>query len=128
MMCWNQLPPLERAKCAYLFSLFCSVMSHLSMKLPWWKYLHNGNGQVQQAKVVCLCLCLVAHLWPTLCNPLDCSLPGSSVHGIFQARILEWVAIFFSKGSSLSRNQTHVSCIAGSFLYCRRTLYLLSHL
>ena len=36
----------------------------------------------------------------TLCNPMDCSLPGSSVHGIFQARILEWVAISFSRGSS----------------------------
>ena len=39
-------------------------------------------------------------LWPTLCDPLDYSLPGSSVHGILQARILEWVAIFSSKGSS----------------------------
>ena len=37
---------------------------------------------------------------PTLCDPMDCSLPGSSVHGIFQARILEWVAISFSRGSS----------------------------
>ena len=37
---------------------------------------------------------------PTLCNPMDCSLPGSSVHGIFQARVLEWVAISFSRGSS----------------------------
>ena len=37
---------------------------------------------------------------PTLCNRMDCSLPGSSIHGIFQARVLEWVAISFSKGSS----------------------------
>ena len=37
---------------------------------------------------------------PTLCDPMDCNLPGSSVHGILQARILEWVAIFFSRGSS----------------------------
>ena len=43
---------------------------------------------------------LVAQSCPTLCNPMDCTLPGSSVHGILQARILEWVAIFFSKGSS----------------------------
>ena len=49
----------------------------------------------------------------TLCDPMDCSLPGSSVHGIFQARILEWVAIFFSRGSSGSRDQTRVSHIAG---------------
>ena len=42
----------------------------------------------------------------TLCDPMDCSLPGSSVHGIFQAIILEWVAISYSRGSSQPRNQT----------------------
>ena len=42
---------------------------------------------------------------------MDCSFPGSSVHGIFQARILEWVAISFSRGSSWPRRQTHASCI-----------------
>ena len=46
----------------------------------------------------------VAQLCPTLCNPMDCSLPGSSVHGIFQARILEWVAICLSRGSSQLRD------------------------
>ena len=45
---------------------------------------------------------------------MDCSPPGSSVHGILQARILEWVAIFFSKGSSQLRDQTQVSCIAAA--------------
>ena len=50
---------------------------------------------------------------PTLWDPIDCNLPGSSVHGIFQARILEWVAISFSKGSSPPRDQTQVSCTAG---------------
>ena len=49
---------------------------------------------------------------PTLCNPTDCSLPGSSVHGIFQARVLEWVAISFSRGTSRSRDRTLVSCLA----------------
>ena len=58
---------------------------------------------------------LVAQLCLTLCGPVDCSLPGSSVHGILQARILEWVAILFSRGSSWSRNQTQISCIAGGF-------------
>ena len=47
----------------------------------------------------------------TLCDPMDCSLPGSSLHGILQARILEWVAISFSKGSSHTRDRTCVSCI-----------------
>ena len=49
------------------------------------------------------------------CDPMDCSPQGSSVHGILQARILEGVAISFSRGSSRSRNRTHVSCIAGRF-------------
>ena len=55
----------------------------------------------------------VAQSCPTLCDPMDCSLSGSSVHGIFQARVLEWVAISFSRGSSRPRNRTRVSCIAG---------------
>ena len=46
----------------------------------------------------------VALLWLTLCNLMDCNLPDSSIHGIFQARILEWVAISFSKGSSQPRD------------------------
>ena len=52
---------------------------------------------------------------PTLCNPRDCSPPGSSVHGIFQARILEWVTISYSRGSAQPRDQTQVSCVAGGF-------------
>ena len=61
---------------------------------------NDGKSEVSQS-------CL------TLCNPMDCSPPGSSVHGIFQARILEWVAISFSRGSSQPRDQTQVSHIAG---------------
>ena len=49
----------------------------------------------------------------TLCDPVDCSPPGSSVQGILQERILEWVAISFSRGSSQPRDRTRVSCIAG---------------
>ena len=56
--------------------------------------------------------CLVAQLCPALCNPMDWSPPGSSVHGIFQARILEWVAISSSRGSPLPKDWTHVSCIS----------------
>ena len=48
-------------------------------------------------------------------HPQDCSLPGSSVHGIVQARILVWIAVLFSRGSSQPRDQTQVSCIAGRF-------------
>ena len=59
---------------------------------------------------------LVAKSCPTLCNSVDCSPPGSSVHGILQARILEWVVIPFSRGSSQPRDRTQVSYIAGRFL------------
>ena len=55
----------------------------------------------------------VAQSYPTLCDPMDCSLPGSSLHGILQARVLESVAIFFSRGSSRPRDRTLVSCIPG---------------
>ena len=55
----------------------------------------------------------VAQSCPTLCDPMDCGLSGSSIDGIFQARVLEWIAISFSRGSSWPRNQTQVSCIAG---------------
>ena len=57
------------------------------------------------------CGCLVFQSCPTLCDPTDCSPPGSSVHGVSQARILEWVVIFSSKETSRSRDQTRVSCI-----------------
>ena len=58
---------------------------------------------------------MVTQLCPTLCNPMDCRPPGSSVHGILQVRILEWGAIPFSRGSSQPRDRTGVSCIAGRF-------------
>ena len=57
-----------------------------------------------------------SQLCPTLCNLLDCSLPGSSVHGILQAKILEWIAIPFSKESSSPRDRVQISCIPGRFL------------
>ena len=68
------------------------------------------------------CMCCVCakslQSCPTLCDPVDCSLPGSSVDRILQAKILEWVAISFSRGSSKPRDQTHISifpALAGRF-------------
>ena len=55
----------------------------------------------------------VSQSCPTLCDPIDCCLPGSSIHGIFQARVLEWVAISFSTGSSWPKDWTLVSYIPG---------------
>ena len=64
-------------------------------------------------------------LCTALCDPMDCSPSGSSVHGILQARILEWVAIPFSKGSSWPRDRTHISYVS---YIGRQILYPLSHL
>ena len=58
---------------------------------------------------------LVAQLCPTLCNPKGCSVPGSSIRGILQVRILEWVPIPFSKGSFQPKDRTHLSQISGRF-------------
>ena len=58
---------------------------------------------------------LVAQSCPALCDPMDCSPPGFSVLEIFQARMLEWVAISFCRGSSQTRDQTQVFRIAGRF-------------
>ena len=68
-----------------------------------------------------LCLCTVTQLHPTLCNPVDCNPLPFSFHGSFQTRILEWVAISYSRGSSWFRDQTHVSCIS---CIGRQILYL----
>jgi len=67
--------------------------------------------------VYCCCPCLVTKLCLILCNPMDCDPPGSSVHGILQAGILEWIAIFFSRGSSRPRDWTQVSCLGRHILY-----------
>ena len=73
---------------------FCSITIHL-------------HGPCMSAQSLPSC--------PTLCYPTNCSSWGSSVHGILQVRILEWVAISFTRGSSWSRSQTWVSWIAGGF-------------
>ena len=62
---------------------------------------------------------------PTLCDPMDCSLPHSSVHGIFQARILEWIAISFSRKSSRPRDGTQVSCTVGRRVFYETPNFLL---
>ena len=73
-------------------------------------------GELRSCVCVCVCVCarapMRAQLCPILCDPMDCSLPGSSVQGVFQARILEWVAISFSRGSSRPRDPTQVACVS----------------
>ena len=90
----------------------------------WWLFWRGErrrgvNWRVDSAHsgiCVCLCVyvcvCMCTQSCPTLYDPMDCNPPGSSVHGIFQARIPEWVAISFSRRSSWFRNRTRVSCVS----------------
>ena len=91
-------PPAPNAWCSYL----CL------------SYLNDDYSNLQAPWLFCRC-CAVSQSHPTLCDPLDCSPPGSPVHGILQARILEGVAMPSSRGSSPPRCHTYVSCIAGGF-------------
>ena len=70
--------------------------------------------QNESPMCVCMCVC-VAQLYLALCDPMDCSPPGSFVHGILQARVLEWVGIPSSRRSSQLRDRTWVSYIEGRF-------------
>ena len=80
----------------------------------WFSLQVLSKGIAQS--ILCICECvLVAESCPTLWDPMDCSPPGSSVHGILQARIPEWVAIPFSRRSSQPRDLSRVSRIAGRF-------------
>ena len=94
--------------------VFC-CMSHsvvLDSPLSGWARCHK---------------CTVTQSRLTFCNPMDCSPSGSSVHGVLQARILEWVAISSSRGSSQPRDQTWVFRIAGKFftIWANVSFYLL---
>ena len=91
--------------------LFVCFKAGKIFNLASFFFLINLMSQ-SESEVTQLCL--------THCDPMDCSPPGSSIHGILQARILEWVAISFCRGSSQPNDQIRVSCIAGR-------LYHLSH-
>ena len=84
--------------------------SFSKLQMQWKKLFFILVFQTTQKH---FCLLEVAQLCPTLCDPKDCNLPGSSIHGIFQARIQEWVAISFSRTSSGSRDWTRVSHTVG---------------
>ena len=101
------------------------AMTNMSKRMkslyhPWGQKESDTTERLSQTLSVCmhaksLQVCL------TLCDPMDCSRPGSSVHGIFHARILEWVAISYSRVSSPPRGRTRVSCvscIASRFFTC----------
>ena len=84
----------------------CKFSSHSGRTYPLnsWRSFLRTHSEVKM---------LVTQSCLTLCDPIDCNPPGSSVHGIRQARILEWVALSFSRGSSQPRKLNRVSCNAG---------------
>ena len=94
-LCYNLKIQKRTRKTSCLFTL-----------TRWYHFIyHYVKIKVKESEVAQSC--------PTLCDPMDCSLPDFSVYGIFQARVLEWGAISFSRGSSWPRDRTQVSCIAG---------------
>ena len=109
----NAFHPSVHRTTASMAILHAVSPSHDTMGKPfaftWWVHKYLGYH-------LCAVLCLVNQSCPTFCDPMDCS-PGSSVHGILQARILEWVAMPSSRGSSQPRDRTQVSHIAGGFFY-----------
>ena len=89
--------------------------------MPTGKWTEPGPG-AKSYRGVCVCVRVCVHVCVlasqsclTLCDPMDCSLPGFSVHGILLERILEWVAISFSRSSSPPKDQSWISCIEGRF-------------
>ena len=120
---------ITEAYLIYLWIIFKSLPFTL-MSLPWALIISCPNSGLLSSCLCCAVLCLVAQSCPTLCDAIDCSLPGSSIHGTFQARILEWVAMSSSGGSSQPGDWTQVSHIAGGFFtfWATREAYLLAYL
>ena len=88
-----------------IFSFCVIVTERMGLNFILINYLYT----------ICVYMCLDAQSSLTLCDPMDCSLPGFFIHGILQARILEWAAILFSRRSYGPRNWTQLSYIAGRF-------------
>ena len=104
----------------------------ISTWLPSSLFHPRTHTHTRQLHMTCMhtycCCCFVTKSCLTLCEPMDCNPPDSSVHGISHARRLEWLAISFSRGSSPSRDQICISCIAGRFFTdwaTRETIILL---
>ena len=95
----------------------CTSLCQL-LKLKTYSLRNCGASTFHHGKCK---LKLATQSSPTLCDPMDCSPPGPTVRGIFQARILKLVAMPFSRGTSLSRDRTQVSCIAGRFFMTSAT-------
>ena len=85
----------------------------LSMTLLFKSIFHLCGANIELPdSYLYVCVCVYAQSCLTLCDSMNCSLPGSTVHGVFQAKILEWVANSYSRGSSQPKDWTHVSCVS----------------
>ena len=98
----------------------CPQNAKYSFELRWFLKIYFVTASPKDIEcptslVWCVCVCITAQLCPTLCDPMNNSPPDSSAHGISQARILWWVNMHFSRGSSRPKDWTLVSCIAGRF-------------
>ena len=112
--------PCEFLYCSFIESAKYSPLLGIPFLVPEGNYF--ASRDIPSLEYHLLCVCLGALSCPTLCKPKDSSPPVSSVHVISQARMLDWVAISFSRGSSHPRDHTR-----GSSVSCRWILYLLSH-
>ena len=92
-----------------LFKIAATSLASTSCLFP--HVLSQGHFDSTKKELGARRTLLVSQSCPTLCEPMNYSPRDSSVHGILQARILEWVAIFFSKGSSQPRDQTHITSV-----------------
>ena len=98
----------------YWSSTMCGWVFFLTIKQSSFKKKHpkNKTSCSQHTCIGRMCVCLSFQSCPTLYDPMDCSLPDSSVHGILQARILEWAASSFSRGFSWVSDCTRISCVS----------------
>ena len=114
---WSDLAAAAADDLLFCFSQSSFREAHMWHLFHWSDVLWLIKASEKKLCVcVCVCVCVkVTQLCLTPCDAMDCSSPGSSVHGILQARIQEWIAIPFSRGSSWPKNWTQVSCIAGRF-------------
>ena len=112
MCCYIRLLMIFKNKYLQFSESISNIQIHM-VKPPgtWYHFPTSMCEDLKKVKVKIS----VTQSRPTLCDPMDCSLPDSSVHKILQARILEWVAMPSSKGSSRHRDQTQVSHFAGRF-------------
>ena len=108
---WGPLTPSQGRHSTYsLEGKFSFLSSLLTYFWPQSVWIFSHTKQFSDFPDT-NCMYLVTQSCPTLCNPMGCSPPGSSVRGVLQARILEWVAMSFSRASSWSGDWTHVLCV-----------------